>query len=158
MMAYHRSRLFQQVEVDVQTITPRTQDGHITAPVMIDKSYLAKVCSVFVCSHHFTTAFTPGSNGSVERVCREVLRAWKDRLPEWKLAPKHWPAVSECVQSVLIQAPLKRFGPRSSGGSRVYRTPLEGSQVTSLDVHCCEHYLPRSTGRLELYLKCERGS
>ena len=27
--------------------------------------------------HHFTTAYSPWANGSVERVCREVLRACK---------------------------------------------------------------------------------
>ena len=47
--------------------------------------------------HHFTTAYSPWANGSVERVCREVLRATKALCSEWKLAPRDWPAVTECA-------------------------------------------------------------
>jgi len=48
--------------------------------------------------HHFTTAYSPWANGSVERICREVLRATKALISEWKLSPKEWPAVTEAVQ------------------------------------------------------------
>jgi len=76
-------------------------------------------------SHHFTTAYSPWANGSVERICREVLRACRALCSEWKLGPKDWPSVTECVQSVLNQAPLKRLGLRSKVKPVVYRTPLE---------------------------------
>lgn len=74
---------------------------------------------------HFTTAYSPWANGSVERVCREVLRACRAVLLEFRLAQKDWPAVTECVQSVINQAPLKRLGLRDSSTRGVYRTPLE---------------------------------
>ena len=74
---------------------------------------------------HFSTAYSPWANGSVERVCREVLRACKALLHEFRLAQKDWPAVTECVQSVLKQALLRRLGLRDSSTRGVYRTPLE---------------------------------
>ena len=86
---------------------------------------LAALISEIKVHHHFTTAYSPWANGSVERVCREVLRATRALLSEWGLAPKDWPAVTECVQSVLNHAPLKRLGPRDLNVKTVYRTPLE---------------------------------
>ena len=47
----------------------------------------------------------------MERVCHAVLRACKALLSEWKLAPKDYPAVSECVESVLNQALLNVSDP-----------------------------------------------
>ena len=75
--------------------------------------------------HHFTTAYTPWANGTVERVCREVLRTVKALCSEWKLSPKDWPSVIETVQSILNNAPLKRLGKSSSGNKEVYRSPIE---------------------------------
>ena len=79
----------------------------------------------FRISHHFTTAYCPWANGSVERVCREVLRASRALLSEWKLSPRQWPTVSECLSSVLNQAPSKRLGLRDPNKPGVFRTPLE---------------------------------
>lgn len=75
--------------------------------------------------HHFTTAYSPWANGSVERVCHEVLRACKALLSEWKLSAKDWPTVTEAVQAVINQAPLRKLGLRSSSVPGVYRTPME---------------------------------
>lgn len=58
-------------------------------------------------------------------MCREVLRACRALCSEWKLAPQDWPAVTECAQSVLNQAPLKRLGLRNKNQPGVHRTPLE---------------------------------
>ena len=76
-------------------------------------------------NHHFTTAYSPWSNGTVERICREVLRACRALCSEWKLAPQDWPSVVECVQSVLNHSPLKRLGLRDKNYPGVYRTPME---------------------------------
>jgi len=75
--------------------------------------------------HHFTTAYSPWANGSVERICREVLRATKALISEWKLSPKEWPAVTEAVQGVLNQSPTPTLGLRNKDAKGVYRTPLE---------------------------------
>lgn len=89
------------------------------------KQLINELSSEFHTHHHFTTAYSPWANGTVERVCREVLRACRALCSEWKLAPKDWPAVTECVQSVLNQAPLKRLGLRHKEKHGIYRTPLE---------------------------------
>ena len=75
--------------------------------------------------HHFTTAYSPWANGSVERVCREVIRACKAMTSEWRLAAEDWPAVTECVQSVLNHSPSKRLGLRDDSTPGVFRSPLE---------------------------------
>lgn len=75
--------------------------------------------------HHFVTAYCPWANGSIERICREVLRASKALTSEWALSSKDWPNVVECVQSVINHAPLVRLGLRDPEVKGVYRTPLE---------------------------------
>ena len=75
--------------------------------------------------HHFTTAYSPWPNGTIERICKEVLRSTTALCSEWRLAVKDWPAVTECVQSILNHSPLKRLGLRDKSRSGVYRTPLE---------------------------------
>ena len=75
--------------------------------------------------HHFVTAYCPWVNESVERMCREVLRACKALLSEWSLSPMDWPGITECMQSVLNHAPLTRLGLRDPNAKGVYRTPLE---------------------------------
>lgn len=86
---------------------------------------VAQLTSELRVHHHFTTDYSPWANGSVERVCREVLRAAKALCSEWKLAPRDWPEVTECVQSVLNHAPLRRLGLHGRNVSGVYRTPAE---------------------------------
>jgi len=75
--------------------------------------------------HHFTTAYSPWANGTVERVCREVLRACRALLGEWRMSTQDWPAVTESIQSVINHAPLKRLGLRDVTKPGVYRSPLE---------------------------------
>ena len=73
-------------------------------------------------NHHFTIAYSPWANGTVERLCREVLRTTRALLAERKWAEEDWPAVVSTVQSALNEAPVRRLGTRSDG---TYRTPLE---------------------------------
>ena len=63
-------------------------------------------------SHHFTLAYCPRSNGTVEVVCRELLRATRALLSELKLPQKCWPDVIPVVQSVLNSTSLERLGER----------------------------------------------
>lgn len=51
--------------------------------------------------HHFTLAYCPWSNGTVEVVNRELLRATRALLSEYQLPEKNWPSVLPVVQSVL---------------------------------------------------------
>ena len=75
--------------------------------------------------HHFTTVYCPWANGSVERICREVLKASRALLGEWKMLTKEWPSVLECVLAALNHAWLKCLGLRNANVSGVYRTPQE---------------------------------
>ena len=75
--------------------------------------------------NHFTTPYCPWANGTIERVCREVLRACRAMLSEWGLPARDWPRVVESVQSVLNHAPRERLGRRNNSDSRVYFTPQE---------------------------------
>ena len=74
-------------------------------------------------NHHFTTAYTPWANGTVERVCREVQRTCRALLSEWNLAPQDWPSILESVQSILNCSPLKRLGRECS--NKAWRCPLQ---------------------------------
>lgn len=51
------------------------------------------LCASTKSSHHFTLAYCPWSNGTVEVVCRELLRATKAILSELQLPHKTWPSV-----------------------------------------------------------------
>lgn len=74
--------------------------------------------------HSFTTASSPWANGTVERVCRELIRACKALLSEWKLSAKDWPSATEAVQSVISHAPLKLPGLRKKSAASIYPTLL----------------------------------
>lgn len=84
---------------------------------------LEEITSQLKTRHHFTTTYSPWANGTVERVCREVLRSCRALCSEWKLGPQDWPAVLQTVQSILNQAPLQRLGKKS--GTEPFRCPLE---------------------------------
>jgi transposase InsO family protein len=50
--------------------------------------------------HHFTTAYTPWDNGTVEVVNREVLKSVKALLSERKPSVRDWPAVLPVLPSL----------------------------------------------------------
>ena len=51
--------------------------------------------------HHFTTPYHPQANGTVESMCKEVLRAARALLSEFRLKPSEWPSVIRLIQSIL---------------------------------------------------------
>jgi hypothetical protein len=61
-------------------------------------------------NQHFTTAYTPWSNGTIERLCKEVLRAIRAQLAELHLSFTRWTQVVDFAQSVLKQTPSKQRG------------------------------------------------
>lgn len=86
---------------------------------------ISELTKDFHVQHNFTVAYSPWSNGSVERVCHEVLRACTALRSEWLLGEKYWPAVSECVQSILNHPPLRILRLRDPNCPSIFRTPLE---------------------------------
>jgi hypothetical protein len=66
-------------------------------------------------NHHFTTAYSPLANGTVEAVCKQTIRAARAMLSEMHLAPEEWPCVLPAIQAVLSNSPSSH---------RVGQTPL----------------------------------
>ena len=83
---------------------------------------LHTLASEYGIKHNFTIAYSPWANGTVERLCREVLRTVRSFLSELKLAERDWPAVIKDVQAAINDAPVRRLGSRGDG---TLRTPLE---------------------------------
>jgi hypothetical protein len=59
--------------------------------------------------HHFTTAYTPWANGTVEVVNREVLKVVKALTSERRLRVEDWPRLLPVVQAALNQMPADRL-------------------------------------------------
>lgn len=70
---------------------------------------IEKVKSALKAEHHFTTAYCPWANGTVEVVCRELLRATRAILSEFQYPSKSWPTVLPIVQSALNNSPSRRL-------------------------------------------------
>ena len=60
--------------------------------------------------HHFTTAYHPESNGTVEVVCRETLRVARALLSEFQLGAAEWPRFLNTIQRVLNHSPSPKLG------------------------------------------------
>jgi transposase InsO family protein len=56
-------------------------------------------------NHHFTTAYSPWANGTVEAVCKQTIRAARAMLSEMHLAPQQWPCVLPAIQATLNNSP-----------------------------------------------------
>ncbi len=62
--------------------------------------------------HHFTLAYCPWSNGTVEVVNRELLRATRAILSEYQLHNSSWPSIMPVVQAALNNSLSERLGNR----------------------------------------------
>ncbi|KAE8968988.1 hypothetical protein PR001_g27632, partial [Phytophthora rubi] len=71
---------------------------------------IARLQSALGAHHHFTLAYTPWANGTVEVVNREVLKSVKALLSERKLQATYWPRVLSVVQAALNSMPSDRLG------------------------------------------------
>lgn len=72
--------------------------------------------------HHFTIAYSPWANGTVESLMRSILSATRSMITELKLAPQDWATVIPSVSSALNEASLDRLGKRPDG---IPFSPLE---------------------------------
>ena len=64
-------------------------------------------------SHHFTHPYCPWTNGTVEMVCGELIRAMRAILSEFQLPFKMCPQALPTVQALLNSTPLRRLGNRA---------------------------------------------
>lgn len=63
-------------------------------------------------NHFFKLAYCPWSNGTVEVVRREMLRAMRALASEFQLQMNAWPSLVPLIQSALINTILDRLGGR----------------------------------------------
>lgn len=64
-------------------------------------------------THHFTLAYSPWSNGTVEQMNRQILKAIRAISSELKLSFKCWPEIVPLVQALINNSPVKRLGNRT---------------------------------------------
>jgi hypothetical protein len=60
--------------------------------------------------HHYTIAYSPWSNGTVEVVNESILRCLRSLLSEFKLKSSEWPKLLSLVQGVLNHSPSRTLG------------------------------------------------
>jgi hypothetical protein len=88
---------------DVVLLWISDRDSHFKNEVVqrVQKELKAK--------HHFTTANSSWSNGTIESACKHVIRALRAVLSELKIYADEWPEVVNMVQSVLNNSSSTRL-------------------------------------------------
>jgi hypothetical protein len=77
--------------------------------------------------HHFTTAYCPWSNGSVERLNRSVLAIIRKLMSENNIPDKEWPLVIHLINKIINETPSTSrggFSPRQIFTGMTPKTPL----------------------------------
>jgi len=73
----------------------RDKDSHFKNKVVAELNDILKT------KHHFTTAYSPKSNGTVERVNREIMKVLRSLVSEFKISWNEWASLLPLVQSAL---------------------------------------------------------
>ena len=63
--------------------------------------------------HQFSTPYVPWSNGTVEAVCKQVLRVMRAFSAEFQIPESDWPKTVPAIQSIINNTPARRLGNRS---------------------------------------------
>ena len=63
--------------------------------------------------HRFSTAYVPWSNGTVEAVCKEVLRVMHALSAELRIPEAEWTKTVPAIQSIINNSPSRRLGNRA---------------------------------------------
>lgn len=63
--------------------------------------------------HHFSTAYVPWSNGTVESVCKQVLRVLRAFSAEFDVPEAEWSSAVPSIQSIINNSPSRRLGNRA---------------------------------------------
>lgn len=59
--------------------------------------------------HRFSTVYAPWTNGTVESVCKEVLRVLHAVSTEVQVPETEWPSVVPAIQSIINNSPSRRL-------------------------------------------------
>lgn len=65
--------------------------------------------------HSFTSAYCHWANGTVERLCREVLRIAEAFLSELRLSEGQWSTIEKGIQKAVNQSPAEHLGKDNDG-------------------------------------------
>ncbi len=63
--------------------------------------------------HRFSTVYAPWSNGTVESVCKEVLRVMHAFNSETRTPEADWPTTVQAIQNIINNSPSRRLGRRA---------------------------------------------
>ncbi len=63
--------------------------------------------------HNFSTPYVPWSNGTVEAVCKQVIRVMCAFSAEFKIAEADWSTTVPAIQSIINNTPARRLGGRA---------------------------------------------
>lgn len=63
--------------------------------------------------HLFSTAYVPWSNGTVESVCKQILRVMRAFSAEYMVPETEWPTTVPAIQSIINNSPSRRLGDRA---------------------------------------------
>lgn len=92
------------------------QDLHFVASVLNNLSTKARV------RHRSTNPCCPWANGTVEQICRKVIRTGRAFLSEWKLPAHQYPSTVSVIQNVINQSPVDML---AKNKERMTRCPME---------------------------------
>ena len=100
----------------VMIIWVSDQGSHFKNIVMKELADVHKI------KHHFTVAYSPWTNGTVESCMKDIQAANRCLQSELKLGPQDRLLITGMIQTSLNEAPLARLGTRGDG---TYHTPLK---------------------------------
>jgi len=70
---------------------------------------IQELTAIHKIKHHFTVAYSPKSNGTVERVNRDILNVMRSLLLEYRLNPNNWVSLIPIVQRVINHTRSQRL-------------------------------------------------
>lgn len=76
-------------------------------PTHFRNTVIADLTKRMQCNHHFTTAYTPWANGSVERANRDLGSLIRILLAEFNMPIDNWPQVLPIIQYIMNQTPTE---------------------------------------------------
>ena len=91
--------------------------------------------------HRFSSAYVPWSNGTVESVCKEVLRVMRALSSEFRIPESDWTKSVLAIQSIINNSPSRRLGNRAPitvhtawNRATLCRLPLRWRQRSTLNL------------------------
>lgn len=111
---------------------------------------MAEKCKIV---HKPTLAYAPWSNGTIERLNRDLIAAMRAVLAETKIPPIDSPDVTGMVQTVLNEGPLERLGKNADGSMRSPLDVMTRIKPRRIEIHKAGDYELKNERKT---MKCAR--